>query len=478
MPSSGIARAHDARAMLFVLCLFQFFHWFKPSEPFVASFAEQQFNISQDQVFDVFGFDVAFQILAGLIIGSLFFVVGYKVALVYCSIMSALTIVDTLIFDQIFAFYLSQFFWASSFTAIYIVLATLLHFLPRRQFQTATSWNSFSTLMASFVSSITGFFMLFTFDATSTKQMNGTNSDEYRVKLKNVFYVSLTSEMIALSILVIAICCKLFVRNERNRNEISMTSSPKKMVNLRIPKKMCTEICNLGVWMWILMLSIVRGVHTEVVTLWQLLASEIDKDPNAEKYNGLIRAGAYAFAGVLVLLPAQNMFEGFIQRHLRLFCLLVLTFASGLLIIMSQTQAILSLGITYITFHGLVEVFMAVGTTQLAKSATSSNEDSYFQKFITLMTIKYFMGLLVEVLVQILFWPKWGAYQNIFGLKLKFRLRLLVLGFVFATSVVVKLVYIGIGSPKKCKKCPMKCKRKDKHTRSAALLPPVEWDRG
>jgi hypothetical protein len=57
------AMPDDSTKLFAFLALFQFFHWFQPSSPYMTAFAMLTFNVSESTLLlDVYSWDVVFQV--------------------------------------------------------------------------------------------------------------------------------------------------------------------------------------------------------------------------------------------------------------------------------------------------------------------------------------------------------------------------------------------------------------------------------
>ena len=184
-------------------------------------------------------------------------------------------------------------------------------------------------------------------------------------------------------------------------------------------------LSNLDIVGWLVLSSIVRGTHTEVATLWQILSEEIDFAES--KYNGIISMAAYILAAIFVLLLIK--LERVIEKHLWWFGPSILFLTATFLFCVSQSETIVSLAIFYISFHALAETFLALATAKMAKHASTgeASDSNYAQTFVILLSAKYTLSLVVEVIIQLLLWPHWGKYKNVF--KQSFGIRKQMMGF-------------------------------------------------
>lgn len=416
--------------VLVAVVILQFFTWFKPSEPFFTPFVLEQYNITERTlVSDIYAWDVVFQLLAGIVIGPLYFVFGHQLTLLLCSASSIASVSCVLFSKSRSVLLLSQAFWAMSFSALYVLLIALLQLLPRKLFQKAVSINSVSMLAASTISSFTGF-MLIQF-SPAVEDQNGR---------KLTFFITFGSTIISLVILCVCISPCIDIFSRRNSTESEKITDTKKSrrchSHLLLIKQM---LGNLDIVSWLVLGSIIRGIHTEVRTLWQILAEEIDYTES--KYNGIISMAAYILAAILVLMLIK--LERVIDKHLWWFCPSILFLTATFLFCVSQSTTIPSLSVFYISFHALAEMFLALATAQMAKHAKTSeaSDSDYAQTFVILLSTKYTLSLVVDVVIQLLVWPHWGMYQNVFLQKFGIREQMLGLGscvvFAFLLSVLM-----------------------------------------
>ena len=403
--------------VLVAVAVLQFFTWFKPSEPFFTPFVLEQFNITErNLISDIYAWDVVFQMLAGILLGSLYLAFGHRVALLACSASSVASVSCVLFSSSRWALLLSQAFWALSFSALYVLLIALLQLLPRKLFQKAVSINSVAMLAASTTSSFTGFMLL---------QFSPAVKDQSGREL--TFFVTFGSTIISFALLCVCIspCINIFNRNNSIQREgiAGARKSCKCKSHVLLIKKL---LINLDIVGWLLLSSIVRGTHTEVVTLWQILSEEIDFTKS--KYNGIISMAAYILAAILVLLLIK--LERLIVQHLWWFCPSILVLTATCLIAVSQSPSIVYLAVFYVFFHALAEMFLALATAQMAKHAYTDETShlDYGQAFVILLSAKYTLSLGVEIIIQLLVWPQWGMYHNVFKRTLGIREQLLGLG--------------------------------------------------
>ena len=412
--------------VLAVVAALQFFNWFQPSEPFFTPFVLEQFNITERTLItDIYAYDVVFQLLAGVFVGVLYLIFGHQGTCIVCYASSIASISCVLFSRSQWVLLLSQAFWALSFSALYVLLIALLQLFPRKLFQKAVSVNSFSMLVSSTVSGFTGFMLL---------QFSPAVKDQKGREI--TFYVTFASVIVAFIIVCFSVspCINIFGRKIPKAQRDPKKHRKCQSHLLRIQKM----IGNLNLVAWLVLSSIMRGIHTEVLTLWQILAEEIDFTQS--KYNGIISMVAYILAAILVLLPIK--LESVIVRHLWWLSPLVLALATTALMCLSQSQSIASLAISYVFFHAFAETFLAVATAQMAKEAHTNNtsDPDYGQTFVILLSAKYILSLLVEVVVQLVIWPHWGLYQNIFKFDFDIRQQLLGLGACIAFAFILAVL--------------------------------------
>ena len=417
--------------VLIVVAILQFFTWFKPSEPFFTPFVLEQFNITEKTLIsDIYAYDVVFQLLSGVVVGLSFWIFGHQGAFLICSASSIASVSCVLFSSSQWVLLMSQAFWALSFSALYVLLIALLQLFPRKLFQKAVSINSFSMLVSSTISGFTGFMLL---------QFSPAVKDQHGRRI--TFFVTFASVIVAFAVLCFSVspCINIFSRKIPKTKSVPKENRKCHSHLLRI-KQM---LVNLNLVAWLVLSSIMRGIHTEVLTLWQILAEEIDVTGTQSKYNGIISMVAYILAAILVLLPIK--LESLIVRHLWWLSPTVLALAMAALVCLSQSQAIASLGVFYVFFHALAETFLAVATAQMAKAAYTDqiSDSDYGQTFVILLSAKYMLSLLVEVVVQLVIWPHWGIYHNIFKFDFDIRQQILGLGSCIAFAFILA-VLLGV----------------------------------
>ncbi len=200
---------------------------------------------------------------------------------------------------------------------------------------------------------------------------------------------------------------------------------------------------------WMLASAAMRGVHTEVLTLWQVLCAHVVRgDEDALSFNGLISFFMYGVAAVAVLLPlrfprAADRATAFAPAIASALCGCALVGAAY-----ARSQAWLALAL--IVYHAMAELFIAVASVQVVAAARAAlrgrgwysvsissssgdgsssttttcdggdDESSEAEDMLSLAAaaLAYALSLAVEALLQLVLWSRWGALRNMFGLHL------------------------------------------------------------
>ena len=77
--------------------VFQFFHWFKPSEPFFADYVLPHYGISMQRlVSDVYAWDTLFQIASAALLLGVFVAFGAYTSLLLCAVATVCTVLCVL----------------------------------------------------------------------------------------------------------------------------------------------------------------------------------------------------------------------------------------------------------------------------------------------------------------------------------------------------------------------------------------------
>lgn len=80
------------KLLLMTLVLFQFFHWFDPSQPYLSAFVNVHYNMTAAELQrDVFAYDIPFSFAAAVLIAVLYTTIGAQAALLLCALSSVIS---------------------------------------------------------------------------------------------------------------------------------------------------------------------------------------------------------------------------------------------------------------------------------------------------------------------------------------------------------------------------------------------------
>ena len=143
---------------LLIIVVFQFLHWFQPSEAYYPSYVVPRYNTTIDNlVAEVFAWDTLLQFGAALVAGVALIFGGYRSALCVCAGGSIAAVALTVSGHTYAILLASQAAWALGFTSIFSVLAAVLLLVPPQHYQLAASANQAGMFAASLVSSLVAF---------------------------------------------------------------------------------------------------------------------------------------------------------------------------------------------------------------------------------------------------------------------------------------------------------------------------------
>jgi hypothetical protein len=294
-------KAGTESAWLAALCVVQFFHWFKPSEPELYEILSDVLHLNRHQILDeVFAWSVYWEPLSYIGCFAVYMMGGYRHALVLVTFLNLLTVVLVLIQVELkintgYWFLLASFYeltWTGGFTMLFVVSASSYDVLPNSFYQVATSTTRCAALVSTVTSSLLGTAMSMSFGKVST------------------LYVSLASSLLSLVALIVAIWSGYMPAalrsvngepslNKTNKEEASSLSKMHAgLRSLRWLNQMC--------YFWMLVVSVTLTVHIVVLTQIQGLMHE-HFEQSATSYStdiyGVIQGVAYLVAVVTTLLP-------------------------------------------------------------------------------------------------------------------------------------------------------------------------------
>lgn len=408
--------------LLFYMFLFQFFHWFKPSEAFFADYVLPRYGVSRATLIsDVYAWDTPFQILAAALMVVVFTLLGGRAALLLCAAAAIATVMIVLFLDSFTFLVVSQAVWALSFTALFVVPAVLYRLTPPAQFQTVSSLNNCAMLCASLSAN------LFSFVASSIapEMVCGTSTaSRYRIP----FFVSLSSACTSLIVLAVGALAGWVPSGSISYSRTEFVAQMKANSNSH------------QLLLWLLVSAVTRGIHTQVVTLWPLVSLEIAPECTEQRYNSLISFVAYLGAACAVLLPAK--YNKVTAEYGRFAVAPALLLCSLLLMALSVAQELWQLGILMLAYHSCSEFLLTIASARIAHAALAAGRASGGMdvQYMATMTAKYVGSLLVETVTMLVIWPRWGGLDNVFGLDLEVRAQIKALGVVLVVAFMFTAV--------------------------------------
>eukprot|EP00656_Telonema_subtile_P004452 TRINITY_DN12027_c0_g1_i1.p1 TRINITY_DN12027_c0_g1~~TRINITY_DN12027_c0_g1_i1.p1 ORF type:complete len:444 (-),score=76.43 TRINITY_DN12027_c0_g1_i1:49-1380(-) len=379
--------------LLSAMFVFQFFHWFKPSQAFFPDYVMPHFHIERSRLIaDVYAWDTPFQILAAGIAMVCVVVVGGHGALLVCASAAVLTVCAVLFFDSFGFLLLSQALWALSFTALFLVPAMLYWLMPPQSFQMVSSINNCAMLCASLGSSLVGFSM-----AEAQPELvcpaPGSSTASYRI----TFVLSLGSAVISLIVLLVA-CYN---------DWIPMPKTEAYPLDQYI-SQMRANIRSSTLLVWLCVSAVTRGVHTQVNTLWTLISLDIAPACEDQRFNALISFAAYLGAAIAVLIPAR--FSEFTEKYGRFVVGPCFCICGVLLVMIGAANNMLQLGLLMVVYHSCSELVLTIASAHIARAALEAVEvrEQMGMQYMTAMAVKYIGALVVEMVMMLTVWPRWG----------------------------------------------------------------------
>eukprot|EP00045_Choanoeca_perplexa_P004876 m.41214 g.41214 ORF g.41214 m.41214 type:complete len:441 (+) comp12815_c0_seq1:84-1406(+) len=424
-----------------LLVLMQFFHWFNPSQPYVRDFIIPHYNITDVTLRDqVYAWDVLAELVGGILMATLYVLTGPVLPLLISN-LGAFLMTAILVFGTTYtALLTSQFMFAIGFTALFLVSSTLYHTEEVTAYQAASSFNSSAMLGASTLAGIIGFAIAMSSAATTSFTL----------------YVAMASTAVALVLNCIAIP-QLLRRTDCPVWNKAPDSATKRLLqepeaSAETPSQSTWQLLrpvltNRKVIYWLLAYSSIRAMHTLIIMLWGILSATIAPNPATQRYNGLITFAGYGLGMLGVLQLAARK----VQVHERAEGLTVgaCVLCGVLLACMPSTTTLWEYGILHVIYNAVSETIMAMVVTQLAwavkglPEVTVHNEQSLFG---ISMAVRFTVSLIMQALLQLVLYPRWGQVDNMFGMDLDVKEQFRALGgLMVGLGVVLGTVSIVIG---------------------------------
>ncbi|EGD73988.1 hypothetical protein PTSG_05683 [Salpingoeca rosetta] len=146
------------KRLLALMVAFQYFHWFDPSQPYMAAYIKERYGTDSQHLQDeVFAYGVPFFFASAAAMALLYLVAGARLALLVCAAASIGSPMLVLFSASLKGVLLSQLTWTTGFCAIFLVTAVLFTHLPRRAYLIAAGYSSVAMMAASFTSDLIGF---------------------------------------------------------------------------------------------------------------------------------------------------------------------------------------------------------------------------------------------------------------------------------------------------------------------------------
>lgn len=427
---------------------FQFFHWFKPSQAYFADFVLPRYHItSHTLIHDVYAWDTLFQMAAAVLMIGAYMIVGGRRILVLCACAAVATIASVLASEQLSILVLSQFLWALSFTALFLVSGVLYQLMPSTHFQIVASVNNLAMLCASMSSSLAAYAWA---EFSPTMACGDASESSYQ----RTFYVSLAAAVLSLFVIVAAPYMGYLPASDTVQDCGKMWHCfiAETRANLSSSKLLA----------WVSVSAITRGVHTQVETLWTLISLDIAPGCWEQRLNPLISFAAYLGAAGVVVIPAWFPYSTAAHGHLLVApCLLA---CGTTLFLAGEAQSLLFLGILLVVYHSCCELLLTVASAQIARAAleaeaaarpregTLRGSDDGLQ-YMSAMVFKYMGSLLVETALMLTVWPRWGGLENVFGLDMDVRKQVQGLAYALCAAVLLAIAM----------RCKWRCARCDVH---------------
>ena len=175
------------------MAAFQFWHWFRPSEPYLVDILSKDMAVPPHVVYnEIFPWSTYALLPATLLSAILFEVFGFGSALLLAAVGDVVTVLLVVGSGGAMAMLLaSQLTFALSFAAVFTSVATLFALLPPELYQRASSYNRAASLLGTILSSLVG----------QALQSAGLRWD--------TLWGTVTGTSISLVIIVVALCAKV-----------------------------------------------------------------------------------------------------------------------------------------------------------------------------------------------------------------------------------------------------------------------------
>jgi hypothetical protein len=155
LPRGCAVLRRSATRLVGVLALYQFWHWFRPSEPCLVNILTKDLHIS-DEVVDnvIFPWSTYALLPCTVAAAAVFEVFGFGPALLLAALADVVTVCLVLLSGGVlWPLLASQVTFALSFTAIFVVVAALYALLPPELYQQAASYSRIAALLGTVISS-------------------------------------------------------------------------------------------------------------------------------------------------------------------------------------------------------------------------------------------------------------------------------------------------------------------------------------
>lgn len=157
-PRRCFGTCSGATALVVVMAAFQFWHWFRPSEPYLVDILSEDMGVPSHVVYnEIFPWSTYALLPATLLSAIIFEVFGFGSALLLAAVGDVVTVLLVVGSGGAMAMLLaSQLTFALSFAAVFTSVATLFALLPPELYQRASSYNRAASLLGTILSSLVG----------------------------------------------------------------------------------------------------------------------------------------------------------------------------------------------------------------------------------------------------------------------------------------------------------------------------------
>jgi hypothetical protein len=346
----------SASLVIVSLVVFQFIHWFKPSEPYLVSYA-QTHGISNDVVIDqVYPWYTYTLLPCTVLAGLIFEVFGHSAALLCAAVADVFSValVVPATASNLSPFIASELAFSLSFTSLFLVTATLSTLLAPTDYQKASSYNRAATLISTMSSALIGQALV---DAN---------------RIGDTVWVSLGFSIV--SVVGLVACIALgFLRGLTATTELTAqrggiwgsywTNGFAALAGLKLIFRDASTV------MLCATLAIFLATHTLALTYWQSLFQDIAPE---ESQNGSILAAAYAASALAAWLPSLSRVDNACMRHAPLISIIA-TAATGLLLMgMRSTSQLGIAAACFVAYHALAEASLVVLNAQLGRRVAAA----------------------------------------------------------------------------------------------------------